>query len=78
MKQRIQFAKAFALFTLILYGNVISAQDWSNTKQFKMENSQLSEVKENEKRVVLMGNSITIGWVQTPVSYTHLTLPTKA
>lgn len=65
MKQRIQFAKAFALFTLILYGNVISAQDWSNTKQFKMENSQLSEVKENEKRVVLMGNSITIGWVQT-------------
>lgn len=63
MKQRIQFAKAFALFTLILFGNEISAQDWSNTKQFKMENSQLSEV--NEKRVVLMGNSITIGWSET-------------
>ena len=65
MKQRIQFAKAFALFTLILFGNEISAQDWSNTKQFKMENSQLSEVNENEKRVVLMGNSITIGWSET-------------
>ena len=65
MKQRIQFPRAFSLFALILFGNMISAQDWSNTKEFKMENSQLSEVKENEKRVVLMGNSITIGWVQT-------------
>ena len=65
MKQRIQVARALALFTLILFGNVISAQDWSNTKQFKMENSQLPEVKANEKRVVLMGNSITIGWSET-------------
>ena len=65
MKQRIQFPRTFSLFALILFGNMISAQDWSNTKEFKMENLQLSEVKENEKRVVLMGNSITIGWVQT-------------
>lgn len=51
---------------LILFGfQSLHAQDWPNLEAFKEANSKLAPLKENEKRIVLMGNSITIGWLQT-------------
>jgi lysophospholipase L1-like esterase len=40
----------------------ILAQDWANMKRFKTENALLDMPKENESRVVFMGNSITESW----------------
>lgn len=37
-------------------------QDWANLSAFRMENEQLGQPAKGEKRIVLMGNSITIGW----------------
>ena len=45
--------------------NSLNAQDWPNFKEFKEANALLPQVSQNEKRVVFMGNSITIGWLQT-------------
>lgn len=45
------------------------AQDWPNFKEFKEANIELSSLKNDEKRVVFMGNSITIGWLQTNPSF---------
>ena len=45
--------------------NSLNAQDWPNFKEFQEANARLPQVKQNEKRVVFMGNSITIGWLQT-------------
>ena len=39
--------------------------DWPNFKQFEELNSKLTKMKKNKNRVVFMGNSITIGWLQT-------------
>ena len=39
--------------------------DWPNFKQFEELNTNLSKMKKNKNRVVFMGNSITIGWLQT-------------
>ncbi|MGI9541305.1 MAG: SGNH/GDSL hydrolase family protein [Flavobacteriaceae bacterium] len=41
------------------------AQDWPNFKEFKEANIELSSLKNANNRVVFMGNSITIGWLQT-------------
>lgn len=41
------------------------AQDWANLKQFQADNKALSTPVKGEKRVVFMGNSITIGWLNT-------------
>jgi len=41
----------------------IQAQDWPNLKQFQEANAELTVPAENEDRVVFMGNSITIGWI---------------
>lgn len=38
-------------------------QDWPNLKQFQEANAALEAPAENEDRVVFMGNSITIGWI---------------
>lgn len=38
------------------------AQDWLNLNHFKDENAKLGAPAPGEKRVVFMGNSITIGW----------------
>lgn len=40
----------------------IDAQDWANTIKFKDANNKLGLPKENENRIVFMGNSITEGW----------------
>jgi len=39
------------------------AQDWPNLKQFQEANAELPAPTENEDRIVFMGNSITIGWL---------------
>lgn len=41
----------------------MSSQDWANLAKYKLENRALPDTKENEDRVVFMGNSITEGWV---------------
>ncbi len=41
------------------------AQDWANLKQFQEANSKLEAPASNENRVVFMGNSITIGWLNS-------------
>ena len=42
-----------------------SPMDWPNFKQFEELNTKLAKMKKNKNRVVFMGNSITIGWLQT-------------
>ena len=54
----------FPLLTINLYAQVPNPNDWPNFKQFEKLNSNLPKLKKNEKRVVFMGNSITIGWLQ--------------
>ncbi|HDZ15053.1 hypothetical protein LCGC14_1406150 [marine sediment metagenome] len=41
----------------------IYGQDWPNLKQFEEANQKLSAPAADEDRVVFMGNSITIGWL---------------
>ena len=45
------------------------AQDWANLAHFKEANSLIDAPKENENRVVFMGNSITIGWLKARPSF---------
>jgi lysophospholipase L1-like esterase len=39
------------------------SQDWADLNRFKEENSKIPIAIENEDRIVFMGNSITIGWL---------------
>jgi len=41
----------------------INAQDWADLKHFSEANAALPQLQENENRIVFMGNSITIGWL---------------
>jgi len=43
--------------------NGLEAQDWANLKEFQIANAVLEAPAANENRVVFMGNSITIGWL---------------
>ena len=43
---------------------VIPSEDWANYKKYSGANNALESPKENENRVVFMGNSITQGWVK--------------
>ncbi|NNE75510.1 MAG: acylhydrolase [Pricia sp.] len=51
------FAMAFSLI------NNVMAQDWPNLEQFEEANLKLDDPEADEDRVVFMGNSITIGWL---------------
>lgn len=54
----------FLLISLFLLGGNVSAQeDWANLKCFQQDNEALGTPAKGEKRVVFMGNSITIGWL---------------
>jgi len=44
------------------FSKKVAAQDWPNLKQFQKKNAEVGVPAEDEKRVVFMGNSITIGW----------------
>lgn len=68
------------LFTVLLFTMQINAQqvlskeemdninklktDWPDLNRFKEENANLSAPVAGENRVVFMGNSITIGWIE--------------
>ncbi|MGB6153554.1 MAG: SGNH/GDSL hydrolase family protein [Pricia sp.] len=43
----------------------IYGQDWPNLKQFQEANQKLGAPAADENRVVFMGNSITIGWLNS-------------
>jgi len=51
----------FSFFILV----TLNAQDWANLEQFKIDNAKIGLPATNENRVVFMGNSITIGWLNT-------------
>ena len=42
-----------------------NGQDWANLEQFRADNAKIGLANANEDRVVFMGNSITIGWLNT-------------
>ncbi len=52
------------LSALGIFGSV-QAQDWANLKEFQEANASLAVPATNEDRVVFMGNSITIGWINS-------------
>ncbi len=49
-----------SLFT----SKITNAQDWAGLKVFEEANKELGDPGPGEARVVFMGNSITIGWLQ--------------
>lgn len=61
MKKFKSFMLAALLSTFAAnYGN---AQDWPNLAEFQEVNATIEAPKKGENRVVFMGNSITIGWI---------------
>lgn len=61
--------KTLALFALLCplfsFLNPLRAQDWPDLNHFAEENAALQPPAPGEDRVVFMGNSITIGWLNT-------------
>ncbi|MDO1514629.1 SGNH/GDSL hydrolase family protein [Maribacter confluentis] len=43
----------------------LHSQDWADLNRFKEANNNLPEISDNENRIVFMGNSITIGWLNS-------------
>ena len=43
----------------------LQAQDWAGLQHFREANAALAPPADSENRVVFMGNSITIGWLNT-------------
>ncbi|MGB5499113.1 MAG: SGNH/GDSL hydrolase family protein [Maribacter sp.] len=52
------------LFSMLMLVTA-NAQDWANLEHFRAANAKIELPKANENRVVFMGNSITIGWLNT-------------
>ncbi len=59
-----RYLYALAL-SLIGMTEIANAQDWPDLKHFKAANEKLESPKPDENRVVFMGNSITIGWLNS-------------
>lgn len=58
--------KLTSFLTLLLFLMIVTqsqAQDWPNFGQFRSENQSLQPKKAGDHRIVFMGNSITIGWL---------------
>ncbi|WP_394748679.1 SGNH/GDSL hydrolase family protein [Spongiimicrobium salis] len=53
------------LSIVFLMPETFQAQDWANLDHFAKANSKLAAPAKNENRVVFMGNSITIGWLNS-------------
>ena len=53
----------FLILALSPMSNAICAQDWAGLNHFAQANAKLETPKKGEDRVVFMGNSITIGWL---------------
>jgi lysophospholipase L1-like esterase len=52
----------YFLFLTLFMPKISLAQDWANTNYYKNANTKLGLPLLGEKRIVFMGNSITIGW----------------
>lgn len=59
------------LCTLALFTHEARSQDWPNLAQFRAANDTLPPPAEGENRVVFMGNSITIGWLDKVPEFFH-------
>ena len=57
--------KSTVMLVIFLLMGISHAQDWANMELFKAENTKVGLPGPNEDRVVFMGNSITIGWLNT-------------
>ncbi len=59
----------FTSTTIMLFCTIqvsmMQAQDWPALGHFKSANKKVAQPAENENRVVFLGNSITIGWLNT-------------
>ncbi|NNF19084.1 MAG: acylhydrolase [Flavobacteriaceae bacterium] len=58
--------KSYLLIAILICSltmETIQAQDWAQLDHFREANMDLEAAKDNENRVVFMGNSITIGWL---------------
>lgn len=66
--KKIQFLYSI-LFLSIIMGGKAQAQDWPNLNKYQEENAQLKPVAPGEKRIVLMGDSITEFWSTTDSEY---------
>lgn len=53
----------FAIIVALGLSEGMQAQDWPNLKEFQKANQKLDAPAADEDRVVFMGNSITIGWL---------------
>lgn len=53
------------MLTALGLTNSVKGQDWPNLAQFQEANAALEAPADNEDRVVFMGNSITIGWINS-------------
>ena len=62
-----KFSKSLMVLLIVFttLPNISTAQDWAALKHFKAANETLAPAAENEDRVVFMGNSITIGWLNS-------------
>ena len=61
-----KLSNSFILFIFFSLLTTLSiAQDWSDFKKFREANTKLNLVEKAENRVVFMGNSITIGWLNS-------------
>lgn len=52
----------FTLLLSIFMAQIVKAQDWANLKKYQNENAILTPLKPKQKRIVLMGDSITEFW----------------
>ncbi|MEM9142521.1 MAG: SGNH/GDSL hydrolase family protein [Bacteroidota bacterium] len=55
----------FTMLFILMVAVVGQAQDWAALNHFKADNARLDRPSKNENRVVFMGNSITIGWLNS-------------
>ncbi|MFK7811245.1 MAG: SGNH/GDSL hydrolase family protein [Maribacter sp.] len=63
--KKIKLLLMIGMLTALGFTNSIKAQDWPNLAQFQEANAALEAPDKNENRVVFMGNSITIGWINS-------------
>ena len=62
MKKRLTYYLLF--FLLLGMSEKSTAQDWANLAKYENENTLLTPKKSGEKRIILMGDSITEFWLQ--------------
>lgn len=68
--RRTAYSLSLLFLMLSLFSSrITNAQDWAGLDVFKKANEQLTDPGPAENRVVFMGNSITIGWLDKVPSF---------